>query len=80
MIVFIDYHENIVSHFSLKINKNFLQKSLDEIPLMRYTMCVLKKNVRVAQLDRVTGYEPVDRGFESLHAHQELCSNYFILF
>ena len=24
----------------------------------------------VAQLDRVTGYEPVGRGFESLPAHQ----------
>ena len=25
----------------------------------------------VAQLDRVTGYEPVGRGFESLRAHQQ---------
>ena len=27
-------------------------------------------NALVAQLDRVTGYEPVGRGFESLLAHQ----------
>ena len=27
----------------------------------------------VAQLDRVTGYEPVGRGFESLLAHHTLC-------
>ena len=25
----------------------------------------------IAQLDRVTGYEPVGRGFESLSAHQK---------
>ena len=31
---------------------------------------ILKLNVPVAQLDRVTGYEPVGRGFESLLAHQ----------
>ena len=30
------------------------------------TVCAL-----LAQLDRVTGYEPVGRGFESLTAHQE---------
>ena len=28
-------------------------------------------NALVAQLDRVTGYEPVGRGFESLQARQE---------
>ena len=27
----------------------------------------------VAQLDRVTGYEPVGRGFESLPAYQKTC-------
>ena len=31
---------------------------------------ILKLNAPVAQLDRVTGYEPVGRGFESLLAHQ----------
>ena len=29
------------------------------------------KNALVAQLDRVTGYEPVGRGFESLQARQK---------
>ena len=32
---------------------------------------ILKLNAPVAQLDRVTGYEPVGRGFESLLAHQQ---------
>ena len=31
---------------------------------------ILGLNAPVAQLDRVTGYEPVGRGFESLLAHQ----------
>ena len=31
----------------------------------------LLSNAPVAQLDRVTGYEPVGRGFESLLAHQK---------
>ena len=35
----------------------------------RYAI-ILKLNAPVAQLDRVTGYEPVGRGFESLLAHQ----------
>ena len=38
-------------------------------------------NVLVAQLDRVTGYEPVGRGFESLSAHHEkaiaFCNRFF---
>ena len=29
------------------------------------------QNASVAQLDRVTGYEPVGRGFESLRAHHK---------
>ena len=37
---------------------------------------VLKKNVPIAQLDRVTGYEPVGRGFESLWARQVFLSKY----
>ena len=32
----------------------------------------------VAQLDRVTGYEPVGRGFESLHAHQRATLEKFL--
>ena len=31
---------------------------------------ILELNAPVAQLDRVTGYEPVGRGFESLPAYQ----------
>ncbi len=33
-------------------------------------MYKLTENALLAQLDRVTGYEPVGRGFESLTAHQ----------
>ncbi len=33
------------------------------------------KNVPVAQLDRVTGYEPVGRGFESLQARLKETDN-----
>ncbi len=29
------------------------------------------RNALVAQLDRVTGYEPVGRGFEPLRAHHK---------
>ena len=35
-------------------------------------MIKLLINAPVAQLDRVTGYEPVGRGFESLQAHQKI--------
>lgn len=31
-------------------------------------------NALVAQLDRVTGYEPVGRGFESLQPYHDECS------
>lgn len=31
---------------------------------------ILELNAPVAQLDRVTGYEPVGQGFESLQARQ----------
>ena len=37
---------------------------------------ILELNAPVAQLDRVTGYEPVGRGFESLLAHQVTCSDW----
>ena len=37
----------------------------------RYDIIVKSsRDVLVAQLDRVTGYEPVGRGFESLQARQ----------
>ena len=32
---------------------------------------LIKANALLAQLDRVTGYEPVGQGFESLTAHQQ---------
>ena len=33
-------------------------------------LCLTRAYALVAQLDRVTGYEPVGQGFESLRAHQ----------
>ena len=46
---------------------------------------ILELNAPVAQLDRVTGYEPVGRGFESLPAYQKVQSGFvhfglFIIF
>ncbi len=35
-----------------------------------YHLCLTRAHALVAQLDRVTGYEPVGQGFESLRAHQ----------
>ena len=35
-----------------------------------YQLCLTRAHALVAQLDRVTGYEPVGQGFESLRAHQ----------
>lgn len=37
-------------------------------------------NALVAQLDRVTGYEPVGRGFESLQARQAKNTTSFVVF
>ncbi len=37
-------------------------------------------NVPVAQPDRVTGYEPVGQGFESLRARQKKASTLSVLF
>ena len=36
-----------------------------------------EKNAMLAQLDRVTGYEPVGQGFESLASHQIPNANAF---
>lgn len=36
-----------------------------------------KKYAPVAQLDRVPGYEPVGRGFESLRAYQKIAPKAF---
>lgn len=48
--------------------KRFFEKQLTFLSLHGRINTLL--NVLVAQLDRVTGYEPVGRGFESLQAHQ----------
>ena len=51
---------------------DFLKKGLAFFILMCYYMQALVRAwyAPVAQLDRVTGYEPVGRGFESLPAYQ----------
>ena len=54
----------------------FFQKPLDNLFGLCYnTSCSVERstdgNAALAQLDRVTGYEPVGRGFESLPSHQE---------
>ncbi len=49
--------------------ENFSQKRVDNFLYTWYNNKALG-NAPVAQLDRVTGYEPVGRGFESLLAHQ----------
>ncbi len=49
----------------------------DKFLRLLYTISVVQEYVRVAQLDRVTAYEPVDRGFESLRAHQRATLSIF---
>ncbi len=65
--------KNILPQKKKKIKKNFLRKRLTNSKGCYIITPLLMRNdfyVCVAQLDRVTGYEPVGRGFESLHAHQ----------
>lgn len=52
---------------------DFFEKPLDRFRKMCYNIRVDgdTSDAPVAQLDRVTGYEPVGRGFESLPAHSE---------
>ncbi len=52
----------------------FSQKRLDKHPPVCYNIRVLKRalHAALAQLDRVTGYEPVGRGFESLTPYQKI--------
>ena len=59
---------------------SFFQKRLDKLKIMCYNIsCVLGKTyASVAQLDRVTGYEPVGRGFEPLRAHQRNIARYSV--
>ncbi len=40
-----------------------------------YQLCLTRAHALVAQLDRVTGYEPVGQGFESLRAHHKKSIN-----
>ena len=51
---------------------NFLKKGLAFSKQMCYYTLALEKSAYapVAQLDRVTGYEPVGQGFESLPAYR----------
>ena len=51
----------------------FFEKTLDFYVRLCYTISRVKKDAvaLVAQLDRVTGYEPVGQGFESLTARQK---------
>ena len=51
--------------------KLFFQKVLTNTKLLCYNIHRALSNAPVAQLDRVPGYEPVGRGFESLLARQE---------
>ena len=54
----------------MTIRKNNFKKSLDFYFTSMYNNKALKSYALVAQLDRVTGYEPVGQGFESLPARQ----------
>ena len=44
----------------------------ERIVLIYYGSSEKEQCALIAQLDRVTGYEPVGRGFESLSAHQKI--------
>ena len=46
-------------------NKNFFSRTLDKLLKFRYSSRPALQNAAVAQLDRVSGYEPEGRGFES---------------
>ena len=49
-----------------KRNQNIFEKGVDKSPRLCYNIRVAKRHAVLAQLDRVPGYEPVGRGFESL--------------
>ena len=56
---------------SVKTRQKSQKKTLDKIPTLCYNIRVLRSDAPrepavLAQLDRVPGYEPVGRGFESL--------------
>ena len=56
-------------HYFFKILLDFYKKKGYHISCCRDKCCNVC--VRVAQLDRATGYGPVGRGFESCHARCE---------
>ena len=72
------------------LGKNFSENRKKHL-LFSASCAIISRRLRVwyapvAQLDRVTGYEPVGRGFESLPAYQEknrhpcgVCSFFLIL-
>ena len=54
-----------------KRNQNIFEKGVDKSPRLCYNIRVAKRHAVLAQLDRVPGYEPVGRGFESLTPCQQ---------
>ena len=48
-----------------------VERHLAKVEVASSSLVIRSTNAPVAQLDRVTGYEPVGQGFESLPARQE---------
>ncbi len=57
---------------SLLRNRTFIRTEGSNPSLSAIDFDVKSVNARVAQLDRVPGYEPGGRRFESFHAHHIL--------
>ena len=53
-------------------NSLIYKKAIDFYLYLCYNLYRRQGDVLVAQLDRVTGYEPVGRGFESLQARHSV--------
>ena len=61
----------------LMICVNIIKKAAKEVLAAIFMIFYLtERKFVVLFLDRVTGYEPVGRGFESLLAHQVTCSDW----
>ena len=54
----------------IKIKRNEKKTCILKRSVLIYLSAMEARYAPVAQLDRVTGYEPVGRGFESLPAYQ----------
>ena len=54
----------------LMICVNIIKKAAKVLAAIFMIFCLTERKFVVLFLDRVTGYEPVGRGFESLLAHQ----------